>query len=83
MKLPNRYYTEVRTKGRTLIEAYNGKSAWHQAEFGELATFLGPEALEVEAAAQYYNAHLREQVMTDMHAPKRFRVATVRNLDEW
>jgi len=83
VKLPNRYYTEVRTEGITLIEAYNGKSGWHRTESGELATFLGPEALEVEAAAQYYNVHLREQVMTDMHARKRFRVATVRNLDEW
>jgi hypothetical protein len=54
-KLPNRYYAELRTEGKTLIEAYNGKSAWHQTESGELATFLGPEALQVEAAAQYYN----------------------------
>ncbi len=83
VKLPNRYYTEVRTEGKTLIEAYNGKSAWHRTESGELATFLGPEALEVEAAAQYHNAHLLEQVMTDTHAPERFRVATVRNLDAW
>jgi hypothetical protein len=56
-KLPNRYYSELRDHAKTLIEAYNGKSAWHQTESGELATFLGSEALEMEAAAQYYNAH--------------------------
>ena len=32
VKLPNRYYTEVRNGGKTVIEAYNGKSAWHEAE---------------------------------------------------
>jgi hypothetical protein len=56
VKLPNRYYTEVRSGGKTVIEAYNGKSAWHQSEEAELATFLGPQAVEIEAASQYYNA---------------------------
>jgi len=56
-KVPNRYYTEWRSGGKTLIESYNGKSAWHQVEAGELATLLGPEAVEIEAASQYYNAH--------------------------
>jgi hypothetical protein len=56
VKLPNRYYTEVRSGGKTYIEAYNGKSAWHQSEGAELATFLGPQAVEIEAASQYYNA---------------------------
>ena len=32
VKLPNRYYTELRSGGKTMILAYNGKSAWHQAE---------------------------------------------------
>jgi len=58
VKLPNRYYTEVRSEGKTLIEAYNGKSAWHQTESGEIATLLGSQALEIEAAAQYYNSRL-------------------------
>jgi len=58
VKLPNRYYTEVRTEGKTLIEAYNGKSAWHQSNSGEIATLLGPQALQIEAAAQYYNSRL-------------------------
>jgi hypothetical protein len=56
IKLPNRYYTEIQTNGKTVIEAYNGKSAWLQNESGEIATLLGPQALQVEAAAQYYNA---------------------------
>ena len=56
VKLPNRLYTEFRSEGKTLIEAYNGKSAWHETDSGEISTLLGPQALEVEAAAQYYNA---------------------------
>jgi len=28
-KLPNRYYSELLTGDKNLIEAYNGKSAWH------------------------------------------------------
>jgi hypothetical protein len=58
VKLPNRYYTEVRSGGKTEIEAYNGKSAWHQEQSGQFATLLGPQALELEAAAQYYNSRL-------------------------
>src|SRR5271169_250146 len=58
VKQPNRYYTELRTSGKIEIEAYNGKSAWHQAESGQMATLLGPQALELEAAAQYYNSRL-------------------------
>ncbi|MGB7846595.1 MAG: hypothetical protein WBL63_13335 [Candidatus Acidiferrum sp.] len=58
IKSPNRYYAEVRSQGRTLIEAYNGKSAWHQTESGEIATLLASQALEIEAAAQYYNSRL-------------------------
>jgi hypothetical protein len=56
VKLPNRYYTEIRDGGKTVIEAYNGKSAWQKTESGQIATLLGPQALEMEAAAQYYNA---------------------------
>ena len=58
-KQPNRYYTELQSEGKTLIEAYNGKSAWHVAENGEINTFLGSQALQLEAAAQYYNARLQ------------------------
>lgn len=56
VKLPNRYYTEMRSTGKMEIEAYNGKSAWHQVDSGQIATLLGPQALELEAAAEYYNA---------------------------
>ena len=56
VKLPNRYYTEFRTGGKTIIDAYNGKSAWNQTESGQIGTLLGPQALELEAAAQYYNS---------------------------
>ncbi len=56
VKLPNRYYTEIRTGGKPEIEAYNGKSAWHQTAAGAIATLLGPQALEIEATAQYYNS---------------------------
>ena len=55
VKLPNRFYTEVRNGGKTEIEAYNGKSAWHQVDSGQIATLLGPQALQMEAAAEYYN----------------------------
>ncbi len=58
-KLPNRYYTEIQSEGKTLIESYNGKSAWHQTETGEIGTLLGPQALEMEAAAEYYNTRLQ------------------------
>jgi hypothetical protein len=39
-KLPNRYYSELGADGKNWIEAYNGKSAWHQNGAGEVATFL-------------------------------------------
>ncbi len=42
-KLPNRYYMELLVNEKSWIEAYNGKSAWHQTAGGE---------------AQYYNSHL-------------------------
>jgi hypothetical protein len=41
-----------------LIEAYNGKSAWHQTAGGDIATLVGPEGLQLEAASQYYNSRL-------------------------
>src|SRR5215472_18273246 len=57
-KLPNRYYTELLVGEQSLIEAYNGKSAWHRTATGELATLVGPEGMQLEAAAQYYNSRL-------------------------
>jgi len=57
-KLPNRYYSELTAGEKNLIEAYNGKSAWHQNAAGELGTLVGPEGMQLEAAAQYYNSRL-------------------------
>jgi hypothetical protein len=57
-KLPNRYYSELLVDEKNLIEAYNGKSAWHQNAAGELGTLVGPEGMQLEAAAQYYNSRL-------------------------
>jgi len=57
-KLPNRYYSEVILDGKSVIEAYNGKSAWHQTPSGEIATFAGLEGTQLEAAGQYYNSRL-------------------------
>ena len=58
VKLPNRYYSELVIGDQTLIEAFNGKSAWHQNANGEISTLVGPEGLQLEAAARYYNSHL-------------------------
>ena len=57
-KLPNRYYSELLVDEKNLIEAYNGKSSWHQIAGGELGTLVGPEGMQLEAAAQYYNSRL-------------------------
>jgi len=58
VKLPNRYYSELVSGDQTLIESFNGKSAWHQNASGEISTLVGPEGLQLEAAARYYNSHL-------------------------
>jgi hypothetical protein len=57
-KLPNRYYTEFLVGDKNLIEAYNGKSAWRQNVAGEIGTLVGPEGMQLEAAAQVYNSRL-------------------------
>jgi hypothetical protein len=57
-KLPNRYYSEVVAGDTSLIEAYNGKSAWRRTANGEFATLVGAEGSQLEAAGQYYNSHL-------------------------
>ena len=58
VKLPNRYYSELVVGDQAWIEAFNGKSAWHQDAGGEISTLVGPEGLQLEAAARYYNSHL-------------------------
>src|SRR5258708_1798568 len=57
-RLPNRYYSELLIGERNVIEAYNGKSAWHESAAGELGTLVGAEGMQLEAAAQYYNSRL-------------------------
>ncbi|MGC0773379.1 MAG: hypothetical protein WB543_10620, partial [Candidatus Acidiferrum sp.] len=57
-KLPNRYYSELVLDGKNLIEAYNGKSAWHETPGGELSTLLGQQGQQLEAASLYYNSRL-------------------------
>ncbi len=70
IKSPNRYYSELnvesgisvdaaqpKLEARHLIEAYNGKSAWHEDASGAVSSLLGPEALQMEDAALYYNLH--------------------------
>jgi hypothetical protein len=57
-KLPNRYYSELLVDDKNLIEAYNGKSAWHQTASGEPGTLVGAEGTQLEAAAQFYNSRL-------------------------
>jgi hypothetical protein len=56
-KAANRYYSELVAGERTWIEAYNGKSAWHQ-KGREIETLVGAEGAQLEAAGQYYNSRL-------------------------
>jgi len=56
-KMSNRYYSELVAGDQILIEAYNGKSAWHQ-KGGEIGTLVGAEGAQLEAAGQYYNTRL-------------------------
>jgi hypothetical protein len=58
-KQPNRYYSELVVGDKSLVEAYNGKSAWHQDTSGEIATMLGTESMQLEAASLYYNSRLQ------------------------
>ncbi len=81
-KLPNRYYLELLVGEKSLIEAYNGKSAWRQNAAGDLGTLVGPEGMQLEAAAQYYNSRLVN--------PKKSKIAValvgraqVRGKDAW
>jgi hypothetical protein len=57
-RLPNRYYSELVLGDKNIIEAYNGKSAWHRTTDGEITTLVGIDGTQLEAAAQYYNSHL-------------------------
>ena len=58
LKAPNRYYSELIVDSKPVIEAYNGKSAWHQDSGGDASTLLGASSAELEAASQFYNSRL-------------------------
>jgi hypothetical protein len=57
-KLPNRYYSELLVGGKPLIEAYNGKSAWHQDASATPATMVSPESTDLETEAEIANLRL-------------------------
>src|SRR5580698_1490855 len=57
-KLPNRYYSELVIGDQNVVEAYNGKSAWHRTTNGEITTLVGADGTQLEAAGLYYNSHL-------------------------
>ncbi len=57
VKAPNRYYQELHAGDQTEILAYNGKSSWH-LESGQATTFLGQDALQLEAVALLSSTHL-------------------------
>src|SRR5580693_2637567 len=57
-KSPNRFYSELVLGGKSWIDAYSGKSAWRENGQGEIATLVGQESSEFEAAGQYYNTRL-------------------------
>lgn len=57
-KLPNRFYSELLVGEHGVIEAYNGKSAWHRTADGTLGTLTGEEGAQLEAASQVYNTRL-------------------------
>jgi len=81
-KLPSRYYSELVADDKSWIEAYNGKSSWHENGAGEVATFLGQESSQLEAAGLYYNArliHLRRNKLALSLVGR----AQVRGKDTW
>jgi len=57
-KLPNRLYSELLIGEHGVIEAYNGKSAWHRTAEGTLETLTGEQGMQLEAASQVYNSRL-------------------------
>ena len=61
LKSPNRYYVEFNFAGQPEILAYNGKSAWRENDRSEIATLLGPEAVQMEAVSLLLNSHLLDR----------------------
>jgi hypothetical protein len=57
-KLPNRYYSELLIGGKSFIDAYNGKSTWHEDASGIPATMFSPGSTEMQTEAQIANTRL-------------------------
>ncbi len=57
-KLPNRYYSELVFGGKSIIEAYNGKSAWREDGSGSPVTMFSQDSMEMQAEAQIANSRL-------------------------
>lgn len=57
-KEPNRYYSEIVYGGKHLIEAYNGKSAWHEDTSAHPVTMVGDDALATQFESEIANTHL-------------------------
>jgi hypothetical protein len=57
-KMPNRYYSELILGGKSIIEAYNGKSAWREDGSGAAVTMFGQNSVEMQAEAQIANLRL-------------------------
>ena len=57
-RLPNRYYSEIVFGGKHLIEAYNGKSAWHEDAAGNPVTMVSGDSLAAQFEAQIANTRL-------------------------
>jgi hypothetical protein len=57
-KLPNRYYSEMIVGGKSIIEAYNGKSAWREDPSGSPVTMFGQDSVDLQAEAQIANLRL-------------------------
>ena len=81
-KLPNRYYSELIAGDKSWIEAYSGKSAWHDNGAGEIATLVEQESSQLEAAGQYYNVRLL-QLKKNKLALSLVGHAQVRGKDTW
>ena len=57
-KLPNRYYSELIVGGKSVIESYNGESAWRTDTSGNPVTMFGQDSVDMQAAAQIANLRL-------------------------
>src|SRR5271156_521465 len=71
-----------------LSAAYDGYRASLQGKSGPVVQGFSADqqffiAFAQPWAAKMRPAALRKRVLTDSHAPAEYRVATVRNLDEW